>query len=317
MLVTKKEENKYTFIKTQYGVGLWAVDWPRDASVRQDWKLAIKQLAERAGHSVTFTPYDITVTDTNGTSRTVEPDSSHAGDWKTVFLQYISLIHSGMLVNPPPEVIFPSIEAAPVAPCLRDGFTPDELYDHSTDTMQKPFLRTLRDVSRSELLRLGSGSSTVKNSGALRRHTTDITLAECACGRLVVAHKSVIQGGGTAWTSCGCADTSCKNLGYYGHRDAVLKAGWREWCTMQLVKATPGAALHQLLADKGYSMDCELPRDFEDFWKWYYQLAKKTKQTFLQRKDPTKPFSMDNLQLPEQRWLFKDPANGKHFKLGI
>ena len=315
MIIKEKELNKFTFRKIRYGKCEWIIDWPRDPDGRQDWQAAIKELATRAGHTVQLDNHGTAlVRDYQGQERSISP-STHVGDWRAAFLLYVDDIIQGRLISPTVEAIFPSIEAAPVPPGLRDGFTPAELCDVKANK-SKPFLRPLRDFSRSELLRLDVGDGPAKNNGSLRGHTTDLALIECACGRLLVGHKSIIDGSGNAWTSCGCNDWSCKHLGYSGDRRDTLKAAWREWCTMHLIKTTPQAALHQCLEFKGYNMDCSLPH-FEDFWTWYFKEAKRTKQTYIQRIDPTKPFTMDNLSLPEKRWTVDDPANGQRFKLGI
>jgi hypothetical protein len=241
---------------------------------------------------------------------------ARVGDWRAVFLQYADAIISNKLNCPPVDTVFPAIEATPVPACLRDGFTPTQLYEPITDTYKGPMLRQLRDVSRSELMRLDGTCDLVQHCGAMRGHTTDLALFECACGRLIVAHKSIMSGTMRDWTSCGCGDWSLKRMGYDPEHSAMVRAAWREWCTMRLA-ADPCTAINSLLAFKKLSDECKLPPHFEDFWRWFSREAKRAKFTHLQRIDPREPFTMDNLQIPGRRWLFEDPGNGQHFKLGI
>ena len=86
---------------------------------------------------------------------------------------------------------------------------------------------------------------------------------------------------------------------------------------MKLIATTPQASLHSLLIEDGATLECALPKKFEEFWRWYLYNAKKNKWLYLKRIDKTKPFAMDNLVLEQPRYLISDPANLNRFKVGV
>lgn len=313
MIFTDRERDRYTFKKQLYAKELWRVDWPR-AEGRESWKNNLHVLAGRCGHNIVLEADCAIITEPNGRVTTLRCYSC-VGDFRTIFLEYIDAIMTGAVDAPPVETVFPPVETRPVNPALRDGFTINVLKDPVTCT-HKNMLRVLRPVTYSEFVSIDGTCKTVESTGAFRGHKTEFTLIECACGRLFVGHAKILSPGAWQWTSCGCADT-LNSCGYTGNRVDTLRAAWREWCTMKLIATTPQASLHSLLIEDGATLECALPKKFEEFWRWYLYNAKKNKWLYLKRIDKTKPFAMDNLVLEQPRYLISDPANLNRFKVGV
>ena len=320
MYFRRKDLDKFILQKRAHARIAWQVDWPR-AKGREDWRLNIDTLAARCGHKVHLINGGAIITDTNGSKYTIDPPT-HASDWTTVFMKYIDAVQSHKLAAPPLDEVFPPVDSRPVPHCLQENFTPADFETTPWDTFNKNDmdlqLRRLRAVPRSEFLRLTADDSIIKNAGILHGHTTDLMLAECSCGRLIVAHSSILNKGARYWPTCGCqwGDKG----GYTGNKRDTVRGAWREWCTMKLLATEEAAALHQLLALEGDTMTDKLPATFKDFWRWYSYEALKAKRLYLQRIDPTGPFSVDNLEFTpadKKPRLIVNPANAKKYKVAI
>lgn len=312
-IFAEKGYDKYEFRKYKYGKVIWAIDWPK-ADGREDWKRNIGIIAVRCGHKVKIDIDRAIITEKSG-RQVILQTCNHAGDWRAIFFDYVDAVHTGRVEAPAPSVVFPPVASRPVNPVLRDGFTPSELNDYKNDVYED-MLRVLRPVTYSELVSIDGTCTLVQGTKAFKGHKTGLSLMECACGRIFIAHDSIIDPGPKKWRSCVCHKT-LMNCGYTGERVDTIRGAWREWCTMKLLSKSPTAALHKLLAEEGVTMECNLPDKFEEFWRWYSYYAKKAKQLYVQRIDKAKPFSIDNLTFDVPRELIKDPANGKRFKVDI
>lgn len=308
-----KSRGKRVFSK-QYGDNVvWMIEWPAPVGARLDWKHEIRTLAGRAGASVVFDRAAVDVTACDGAALSIAlPCSS---DWKNVFLRFVDALHAGRVPLPDGVTLgdlFPPVDDVPAPAGLEDGFTPVNVLNRRDAGDDAPMLRALRSVSYSEALRLGVDAVGNKPYGITYGQKTELKLIECACGRLFVAHPKIIDGHkAQRWESCGCAD------GYNGDYKHMMRAAWREYCTMACLERDPMAALHKALAERDVCMTSVLPR-FEDFWAWYLVEARRAKQQFVQRIDETKPFTMDNLCIPKgERKLLRDPSNKHNFKISI
>lgn len=308
-----KERGKLTLYKTFGSSVAWTVEWPIMPGARADWKYEIRKLALRAGATVTFSIALATVRACNGDVYNV--DGAHRpNDWKLIFLRFIDALHAGKIPLPDGVHVcdlFPPVDVVPTPAGMEDGFTPMAILKKRDAGQDASMLRELRSVSYSEALRLGVDSVCDKPYGITYGQKTSLKLIECACGRLFVAHPKIIDGHkAQRWGSCGCAD------GYNGGYKYIMRAAWREYCTMLCLDREPMAALHKIFVDKNICMDCDLP-SFEDFWAWYLVNSRLEKQQYVQRIDDTKPFSLDNLYIPKERKLIVDDDNKDCFKISI
>lgn len=313
MIFTDRERDKYIFRKYAIGKTFWEVDWPR-ADGRENWKNNLHILAGRCGHRIVLEADCAIVTEPSGRVTTLRL-YSRVGDFRTIFLEYIDAIMTGAVDAPPVETVFPPVETRPVNQALRDGFTVHDL-GTTCDDKHKNMLRVVRPITYSELLSIDGTCKTIEATGAFRGHKTEFSLIECACGRLFVAHDSILKQGGWQWTSCGCTET-LNSLGYTGQRRDTLRGAWREWCTMRMISKAPQSALYPLMVEEGNCMECALPDKFEAFWRWYLDGAKRNKWLYLKRIDRTKPFALDNLTFEQPLYLITDPGNKNRFKIGI
>lgn len=307
-----KARGKRIFTKQYGGNVVWMVEWPAPVGARLDWKHEIWTLAERAGAAAAFDRSDVYITACDGSALSIALRSS---DWKDAFLRFVDELHAGCVPLPDGVTLgdlFPPVDDVPAPAGLDDGFTPVNILNRRDAGDDVPMLRVLRSVSYSEALRLGVNDVGHESYGITHGQKTELKLIECACGRLFVAHPKIIDGHKAArWGSCGCAD------GYNGGYKHMMRAAWREYCTMATLEREPMAALHRAFSERDICMTNNMPR-FGDFWAWYLVEARRAKQQFVQRIDETKPFAIDNICIPKGELdLLRDPGDKHNFKISI
>ena len=321
---THKHRGKYTVTRMISGKYTWQVDIPRPVpSAKMDWKRAIYDISARAGYTATLDYNGATLSPARsaGGQSPAEPtapiviSSNRAGDWRYIFFILIDTIITGatpILTAETPATLFPPVPETPATPGFADGFDPVTLIDQEMKGNQPEWLRVLRSVPYSEAIRLGATDPAVKRSVITAGQTTGLVLLECACGRLIVGSRSLIENTPARTShSCACRDADSRNA------EKLVQRAWREWCTMKLVGSTD-CALHKVLEHAGLSTTCDINGPFRDFCLWYTHAAKQAGGAhMLRRLDPAKPFAIDNLQVTKQRALYKDPANPESFKIII
>lgn len=288
----------------------WVIEWPTTHD-RMDWRHEMDTLAARLGYNITYDNGAALITDDNNSILRLSPH--RRGDWRATFAKMVNAVHDGSLPLPDGctlESLFPPLGDVP-PPAGIDDFCPVPLLKRRREGEDVTMLREIGPVDYMDALRLGIDAVSDKGLGITFGKKKGLTLIECACGRLFIAHRDVLRGTiKLRRPHCGCAD------GYDGSHKAVMRAAWREYCTMRLLMTTPEAALHKVMTEKGMTMAYTLP-PFEDFWPWYMVQSRSTRRHYLQRVDMTLPFDKDNLTLPEHRQLWRDDYNKDRFKVGI